>query len=125
MSTVDCASAASASDRSGDWFIRGVGVLRGVENAPVDARWSDSKIFCSSSGRRGGAGPPKLLNGEEEELSERKQDVLLMKREPREVELNKCARGAELRWRKHWREDVAGFMAAMTHEERLTGGEIG
>lgn len=49
---------------SGLWFIRirtsdgdGVGVSRGVLNAPVLCFWSFSKSSCSSRGRRGGAGP--------------------------------------------------------------------
>ena len=48
----------SAADASGDWVI--FGGDRGVENAPVDSRWSDSKSSCSSLGRRSGDGE---LNG--------------------------------------------------------------
>jgi hypothetical protein len=36
-------------------------VVFGCENAPVDSRCSCSKRSCSSLGRRGGAGPPKVL----------------------------------------------------------------
>lgn len=51
LSGWDCASASEA----GDWL------TCGVLNAPVDFRWSSSKISCSSLGSLGGAGP--LLNG--------------------------------------------------------------
>lgn len=55
----------------GDWF---TGTdKRGVLNAPVDARCSSSKRFCSASGSRGGAGP--LPNGEL-----RREDVVLSDR---------------------------------------------
>jgi hypothetical protein len=65
------ASATSEVLESGDWFIRGgcliaeAGESRGVENAPVDWRWRDSKSSCSSFGRRGGEGPlPKERSGD-------------------------------------------------------------
>lgn len=90
----------------------------------MDERWRDSKISCSSFGRRGGAGPPKLLNGLdeededddddseggddlEEEESPRRGRVVLSRRQ---WQLNRCARGAELRCRSR-KVDVAVMVA--------------
>lgn len=88
------------------------GGARGLEKAPVEARWSDSKIFWSSSGSRGGAGPPKLNGlddgGEnfEESLLQREELVLIWRR--RQRQLKRYARGAELLSCRS--EEVAGFM---------------
>jgi len=55
MVSGDGAEEEGSAAESGDWLT--LGVLK----APVDCRWSRSKISCSSLGRRGGAGA--LANG--------------------------------------------------------------